>query len=89
MKRVLIGILVLVSSVFFTACGGGDSSVVSQSVQNVGTNERMIVGKEYQIHKGDEIEKLSVNPKIEIVTDLNSSTTTAKLLSGQAAIIRY
>jgi len=94
MKRVYKVALTLMIASLFSACGGGSSTTPSQESINSTTDivtqksERMVVGKEYQIYKGDEIEKVSSEPQIEIVTDLEKNSTTATLLSGEANIIR-
>jgi ABC-type Fe3+-hydroxamate transport system substrate-binding protein len=91
MKTIIKISATLLTAILFTACGGSSSSApstASNSATDYGTNERMITGKTYTINSGDEIEKISNNPEIEIVNDLNNSITTAKLISGEAAIIR-
>ena len=86
-KLIKIATLVVVS-VFFTACGSS-STTTAANQGDYGTNERMITNKAYKINSGDEIEKISDNPTIEVVTDLETGITTAKLISGEAAIIKH
>jgi uncharacterized lipoprotein YehR (DUF1307 family) len=56
---------------------------------NLNTKEKMLKGFTYNIYSGDEIEKISSNPQIEIISNLETKETTAKLISGEAAIIRH
>jgi len=76
-------------AVIFSACGGSVDNNIKDSASNLGTNERMLTGVTYKINSGDEIEKLSKNPQIEINSNLKTGETTAKLISGEAAIIRH
>ena len=79
---------IMIVSIFFTACGDS-SSTTPTGGSDYGTNERMVTNKTYTINSGDEIEKISDDPTIEVVTDLETGVTTAKLVSGEAAIIKY
>jgi len=79
---------IAIVSIFFTACGDDSSTSVVDN-NDYGTNERMITDKTYTINSGDEIEKISEDPTIEVVTNLETGVTTAKLISGEAAIIRH
>ena len=79
---------IALTAMLFTACGGS-STTDSKSNNNYGTNERMVKNKEYTVNKGDEIEKISSNPTIEIISNLETGITTAKLISGEAAIIKH
>ena len=88
MKTVLKVSAIVLISMFLNACGGGGGST-SGNNDNQGTNERMERGKVYKINKGDEIEKLSDDPKIEVTSNLKTGETEVKLISGEAALIRY
>jgi len=88
-KSVKLLIMSLFSIILFSGCGNSNTSTHSDNIKSYGTNTRMKQYKEYQINKGDEIEKLSADTKIEINSDLKSGKTTAKLISGDASIIRY
>ena len=91
MKKLKVSLLFIGVTLIFNACGSsslkGDYS--ENIVKEYGQNERMIKNKEYIINKNDEIEKISPAPKIEIKNDLEKNITTAKLISGEAAIIRH
>ena len=91
MKNIIKVSTTLLIAMLFTACGGSNStpSSAADSSDQYGTNERMLIGKTYTINNNDEIEKISDNPQIEIVNDLKSGITTAKLISGEASIIRH
>jgi len=89
MNRLIKIATLAVVSVFFTACGSSSSTTTATSQGDYGTNERMITNKDYKINSGDEIEKISDDPTIEVVTDLETGITTAKLISGEAAIIKH
>lgn len=88
-KNILTAITL--SALFFLN-GCGDDSISSkstqQSIAETPSNIPMEMNRAYNIQKGDEIEKLSEGTEIQIVSDLNSSKTTATLLSGKAAILR-
>jgi len=90
MKFLLKVSLSIIVSIVFSACGGSDSTSVSiVNNSTYGTNERMILNKSYTIDKGDEIEKLSDNTKLELSSNLETGKTEVKLISGEASIIRY
>jgi hypothetical protein len=73
----------------FALVGSNDTSTKRDASANlVPTNVRMQRDIPYTINKGDEIEKLSANPKIKLESDLNSGKTIVTLLSGEAAIIK-
>ncbi len=89
MKNITKLTLIFASLILFSGCGDGSSTIKNSIDNNYGTNQRMIVGEEYIVNRGDEIEKLSSNPKIKIVTNLEKNITTATLISGEAAIIKH
>jgi hypothetical protein len=89
MKTVLKISAIAIISMFLNACGGGGSNNNNIDKSNYGTNERMVKDKVYTVNKGDEIEKLSDNPQLEIKSDLKTGKTEVKLLSGEASLIRY
>ncbi len=82
-------VMVILVTIIFTGCGGtSTNSEISNTSNNLGTNIRMERDKQYTIEKGDQIEKLSENPKLKIDSNLDTGVTTVTLLSGSAAIIR-
>ena len=84
--NLLISALVALS---LSGCGGSsDNSTVSADNSNVGSNIRMERNVQYVVKKGDEIEKISENPKLKINSNLLTGKSVVTLLSGSAAIIR-
>ncbi len=73
----------------FSGCGGSSTgSNISNSASDLGNNIRMERNKPYTVEKGDQIEKISDNPKLKIDSNLTSGKSIVTLLSGSAAIIR-
>lgn len=90
MKKHILTVATLSALFFLNGCGGDSGSSESkQSTVNIPSNIPMEMNRSYTIQKGDEIEKLSEGTEIQIVSDLNSSKTSATLLSGKAAILRF
>jgi len=88
MNKIIKVTALAILALFFTACGGSTESTNIDKT-NYGTNERMVPNEEYIVNSGDKIEKLSENPVIETTSDLSTGKTIAKLISGEASIIRY
>ncbi len=73
----------------FSGCQGVSTDTnIDSSASNLGSNIRMERNKPYSIEKGDQIEKISENPKLKIDSDLVTGKTTVTLISGSAAIIK-
>jgi len=90
MKTVLKITLSSLVALVFTACGSNTTSnTPSTDKGDLGTNERMIKNKTYTVNSGDEIEKISDNPQLEITSNLETGKTEVKLISGEAAIIKH
>ena len=76
-------------AVSFSGCGGSSTDTnIRDTASNLGSNIRMERNKPYSIEKGDQIEKISENPKLKIDSNLDTGKSTVTLLSGSAAIIR-
>ena len=86
MKKIVLILSSTLSLFLFTACGSSTPEQYTNQ-ENLGTNIRMQRGVPYEVKKGDEIEKLSSNPKLKIDTNLSSGKTTVTLIDGEAAII--
>lgn len=72
-----------------SGCGtSSDNSTVSADSSDVGSNIRMERNVPYVAQKGDEIEKISENPKLKIDSNLATGKSVITLISGSAAIIR-
>jgi len=76
-------ILVAVTTLIFTACGGGTDSTSS----SVGSTS-MKRGTAYKVNAGDSIVKSSDPTVVVIETDIKTGVTTATLQSGSATIER-
>ena len=82
MKNVFIFVL-FISSTLLAACGGGDSTTVSDEPIN------MIIGTEYSIDTNDVITPTSaLDPEIEIIYDPTTEVRRVILLKGSATITR-
>ncbi|HGZ70186.1 MAG TPA: hypothetical protein ENK74_02210 [Nitratifractor sp.] len=89
MNKNILVVITLSTLFFLNGCGGDSGSSKSkQSTADIPSNIPMEMNRAYTIQKGDEIEKLSEGTEVQVVSDLNSSKTTATLLSGKAAILR-
>ena len=72
-----------------TGCQNEDSKNISSKSSSFGKQEeRMVIGKTYNINSGDEIVKLSSNPKLLIESNLELNTTQATLIEGEALLIK-
>lgn len=84
--NILISALLAVS---FSGCGSSSTDAnIRDTASNLGSNIRMERNKPYSVEKGDQIEKISENPKLKIDSNLDTGKSTITLLSGSAAIIR-
>ena len=87
-KKINIIITALLA-VGFSGCGSTSTDAnMLDSTSNLGSNIRMERNKPYVVEKGDQIEKISENPKLKIDSNLDTGKSTITLLSGSAAIIR-
>ncbi len=87
MKRVITFLAVVGSLFGFSGCNSSDIQNTPEK-ESVETNIRMSLHREYIVQKGDEIEKLSDDAELKIVSDFDTNTTKVRLLSGEAAIIK-
>jgi len=73
----------------FSGCGSTSTDAnIRNNSSDLGSNTRMERDKPYTVEKGDQIEKISENPKLKIESNLDNGKSTVTLLSGSAAIIR-
>jgi hypothetical protein len=89
MKKNLLYLTLLSSTLLFTACGTSESQI-KENKAVLGVSQNSTIMKEnlpYSMHKGDSIVPLSTEPRITVETNIQTGQTTAKLLSGQAKIL--
>jgi len=89
MKKNLLYLSILSSTLFFTACGGSDDQTKeNKAVLGISqTSTLMQKNLLYSMNKGETIVPISQEPRVTIETNIQTGQTTAKLLSGQAKIL--
>ena len=87
-KKINIIITALLAVGFSGCVSTSTDANMLDSTSNLGSNIRMERNKPYVVEKGDQIEKISENPKLKIDSNLDTGKSTITLLSGSAAIIR-
>ena len=79
-------LIILVTAVVFSACGGGDSSTSEMTLEKSITE--MEYGKVYTVNKGDKLVKTTPDTVVKITQKTQGDTTEVVLLEGNAQIIR-
>ena len=87
--KIVKNLAVFIIFLFFVGCGGGNGSKDSLGATegSESRNIEMVVGKTYNISRGDTIVNSSTDTIVSIETDITNEETVAVLKKGKATIL--